>query len=233
MVPPLQYERIKHHIREGIQSGEWVAGARIPSENELAKEFSASRMTANRAINELTAEGLLERIQGKGTFVAANQSLRSVLRIQGIDQEVRSRGNQYSSRLLHLSSTASDRHLASLFGLPIGAKLFFSRIVHLEESIPIQLEERWVNPKVAPCYADQDFEKLTPHDYLMSVAPLTRGVHTIEACLPDSRISRALKMEKGLPCLLIYRQTWVNQTVASYAKLYHPGNRYQLRADWN
>ena len=233
MSPPLQYERIKIHIREGIRAGMWSVGAQIPSENELAKEFSSSRMTANRAIKELTAEGLLERIQGKGTFVAASPSLQSVLKIQGIDQEVRARGNDYSSRVLELGTTVSDRCLAHAFGIPMGVKLFSSRILHFEESIPIQLEERWVNPKLVPRYIEQDFRKCTPHDYLMSIAPLTRGVHTIEACLPELRVARSLKMEKGAPCLLIYRQTWVDQTVASYAKLYHPGSIYQLRADWN
>lgn len=233
MVPPLQYERIKNHIRAGIQAGTWVPGSRIPSENELAERFSMSRMTANRAIKELTSEGILERVQGKGTFVASANPLQSVLRIHGINHEVRSRGNEYSSRVLQLDEVVPPVPIASIFHFSASQYIFFSRIVHLSDGLPIQLEERWVNPKIAPRYLLQDFSETTPHDYLMSIAPLTRGEHTIEACIPEHRVAQVLRMGRDEPCLLLYRQTWVNETVASYARLYHPGARYQLRAEWN
>lgn len=233
MVPPLQYERIKNHIRAGIQSGMWTPGARIPSENELAQRFSMSRMTANRAIKELTSEGLLERVQGKGTFVASSNPLQSVLRIHGINHEVRSRGSEYSSRVLLLESSIPPAAIAALFGIQPSAAIYHSRIVHLSDGLPIQLEERWVNPKIAPLYLEQNYTETTPHDYLMSIAPLTRGEHTIEACLPEHRVAQVLKIRRDEPCLLLYRQTWVNENVASYARLYHPGARYQLRADWS
>jgi GntR family transcriptional regulator, histidine utilization repressor len=232
MIPPLQYERIKDHIRRGIAAGTWQAGSQIPSENELARTFSMSRMTANRAIKELEAEGLLERVQGKGTFVTSERSLQSVLRIQGIDAEIRARGNEHTLKLLNREAVRPARSITEAFGLPVGSRIFFSRVLHFENEIPMQLEERWVHPKVAPRYLLQEFAQRTPHDYLMSVAPLTRGVHTIEACLPEGRVARWLKMQDGEPCLLLYRQTWVDETVASLAKLYHPGTRYQLRADW-
>ena len=52
-----------------IRSGAWAPGARVPSENELVESFGISRMTANRALRELTADGFLARVPGVGTFV--------------------------------------------------------------------------------------------------------------------------------------------------------------------
>ena len=69
------YQQVKNHIIERIESGEWPPERRTPSENELVEALSVSRMTANRALRELTAEGYLVRVQGVGTFVAARKSV--------------------------------------------------------------------------------------------------------------------------------------------------------------
>lgn len=66
-----------------------------------------------------------------------------------------------------------------------GSPVFHSRVLHFENDLPIQLEERWVNPALAPEYARQDFTKITPNQYLMVAAPLQRVEYRIEAALPD------------------------------------------------
>lgn len=233
--PTLQYQRIKTFIVDGIDDGQWKVGARLPSENELASEFSLSRMTVNRALKELEADGVVERVQGKGTFVAPPRPLRSVLKIQGIDDEIRARGNEYRCRVLHLKSVAigkhprgATRHLVEALGIRPGASLFTSTVLHLENEQPIQLEQRWVKPAIWPDYLEQDFTLATPHQYLMAKSPFSRGQHTIEACLPTVKVRNWLQMSESEACLLIHRQTWVGSEPASYVKLYHPGSRFQL-----
>jgi GntR family histidine utilization transcriptional repressor len=224
----LQYERIKAFVLSGIEDSTWAPGARLPSENQLASQFSSSRMTANRAIKELEAEGVVERIQGKGTFVAPPRPLQSVLQIQGIDEEVRARGSEYSCRVIHLKATTATVGLGQKFQMSVGSKLFASSILHLENGAPVQLERRWVRPSIWHDFLEQDFSERTPHEYLMGRNPFTRGEHTIEARLPNSRDRRMLEMGPSDACLLIYRRTWVRRTVASYVQLLHPGNRFQL-----
>lgn len=226
----LQYERIKTFIVNGIDTGQWEIGARLPSENQLAEKFAISRMTVNRAIKELEAGGVVERVQGKGTFVAPPKPLLSVLQIQGIDDEIRERGNRYSCKLLRLKSVYANDELSHRMEVPKNSELWHSSIVHFENEVPVQLEQRWVRPSVAKHYLQQDFEARTPHEYLMSLAPFTRGEHIIEACIASARIRKPLQMSAGEPCLLIHRCTWVRRTLASYVKLFHPGNRFQLTA---
>ena len=62
------YARVKDHILGHIRSGAWMPGARVPSENELVESFGISRMTANRALRELTADGYLARVPGVHRF---------------------------------------------------------------------------------------------------------------------------------------------------------------------
>jgi GntR family transcriptional regulator, histidine utilization repressor len=106
--------------------------------------------------------------------------------------------------------------------------VFHSRVLHFENDLPIQLEERWVNPALAPEYARQDFTKITPNQYLMVAAPLQRVEYRIEAALPDENTGLALSMKAGEPCLMLHRRTWSRDAVASVANLWHPGDRYQF-----
>jgi GntR family histidine utilization transcriptional repressor len=59
------YLKVKRHILDNIGSGKWAVSARVPSENEIVKKFGVSRMTANRALKELSDEGVLVRIAGR------------------------------------------------------------------------------------------------------------------------------------------------------------------------
>lgn len=74
------YRQIKELILKGLESGEWLPGDAIPSESELAGRFSVSQGTVRKAIDEMAAENLLVRRQGKGTFVATHSDPRSFFR---------------------------------------------------------------------------------------------------------------------------------------------------------
>jgi GntR family histidine utilization transcriptional repressor len=225
----LQYQKIKTFILAGIDGGDWAEGAKIPSENELASKFSLSRMTVNRAIKELEADGVVNRVQGKGTFVSPPRPLSSVLKIQGIDDEIRARGNQYSCRVVGLRAVKANSELSYQLEIPAGAEIFHSSIVHCENEIPMQLERRWVKPSIWKRFLQQDFTKQTPHAYMMEQVPFSKGEHTIQAQIADARVRRTLKMDEDEACLTIHRRTWVRDSVASFVKLIHPGNRFQLK----
>ena len=79
-----KFAQIKQFIVDNIRSSAWLENQRVPSENELAEQFSVSRMTARRALSELTEACILTRIQGLGTFVASFKSQSSLLEIKNI-----------------------------------------------------------------------------------------------------------------------------------------------------
>jgi len=82
--PSALYEKVKRHVVERIQAGEWVSGARVPSENELVQSLGVSRMTVHRALRELSSQGLLARVQGVGTFVAPAHAKSELLEVRDI-----------------------------------------------------------------------------------------------------------------------------------------------------
>src|SRR5690606_38136241 len=96
--PVPHYRRIKEHIVRHIEAGEWRAGDQVPSESTLVKQLKVSRMTVNRALRELTHEGLLVRVQGTGTFVAERRPLFNLVELRNIAEEIASRGQRHWPR---------------------------------------------------------------------------------------------------------------------------------------
>ena len=97
------YLQVKEFIQQHISSVEWRPGDPVPSEATLMQQFGISRMTVNRALRELTAEGMVTRIQGSGTFVAELHRIASNLTIRDIQEEVVERGHVHGARVLLLS----------------------------------------------------------------------------------------------------------------------------------
>lgn len=223
------YERIKHLILAQIADGAWPAAQRIPSENELVRRIGASRMTVNRALRELADAGYLVRVQGVGTFVADRRAQGHPLAIRNIADEIVARGHLHSARVLTLESCAASSRLAGHFNLRAGHELFHSRVVHLENALPLQLEDRYVNPVVAPRYLEQDFTVTTPNAYLMQVAPLQSVEHIVQAARTDAATAQLLQMDATEPCLVLRRRTWSGGAVASAVTLSHPASRFELQ----
>jgi GntR family histidine utilization transcriptional repressor len=227
------YQRLKRHIVDGIANGIWLARDRIPSEGELTRSFGLSRMTVNRALRELAAEGVIVREQGRGSFVAPAKAEATMVAVRNIRLEIEARGALYEARQVHLGARWANEELAHSFEVAEGTRLFVSRLVHLADGVALQLEHRIVNPAIAPRYLEQDFAIITPHQYLMQVAPLERTEHSIEADLPDAETLHLLSMRRGTPVLILTRRTFSQGRVASIARLLHPADRYRFTGQFD
>ncbi len=222
------FQRIKDYLLAEIEAGRWKEGDVIPSEQALVKQFGVSRMTVNRAVRELTAEQVLTRRQGSGTYVAQQKYQATLVEIKSIADEIRARGHTHHSSLHLLERAKASELLAHGFGLAAGHPLFHSVIVHFENAVPIQVEDRWANPACAPDYMSQDFSTITPNEYLMAAAPLQGAQYSIEALNAPREIADMLAIEARQCCLVLKRKTISRDQVASIATMWHPGHRYQF-----
>ena len=226
--PAPRYAVIKHYVLDGISRGEFRPGDRIESESELMKRFAVSRMTANRSLRELQDEGVLVRLPGVGSFVADQSAKSHIIEIRNIAEEIRARGHQHSALVIKNVMESANRKTGPLLGVGIGAQIFHSIVVHHEAGVPIQLEERFVLGDAAPGYDQVDFTKITPNQFLMSVAPLERVDHIVRAVMPTKEVQDFLGVSETEPCLLLIRQTWSKSRLVSYARLTHPGSRFEF-----
>lgn len=222
------YEQVKAFVKTQINMGVWRPGDAVPSESALQQQFRVSRMTVNRAVKELAVEGLVSRVRGSGTVVAQLHRISSTLAVRDIHDEIQERGHVHSTQVLTVESLRADAALAQHLKLHTGAKIFHSILVHFEDGVPIQFEDRHVNPAAAPHFLGVDFAQTTPTHYLLMQAPLTEASYSIEASLPSATEAKCLAIKRSHPCLVMTRRTISGTHVASLARLVYPGMRYSF-----
>ena len=222
------YARVKEHLKSGLAAGRWRPGELMPSETELTAAFGVSRMTVNRALRELSGEGLIERVQGVGTFAAQLNRVSSTLTIRDLQEEIAARGHRHQAEVVVKRSEPASPALAASLGVAAASPVFHSLIVHHDDGLPLQSEDRYVNPAAAPDYLDADFTRTTPTRYLLEVAPLWEAQYTIEASRPTAQEAKLLGIGRDDPCLVIVRRTVSRGVPITIARLVHPGSRYQL-----
>jgi GntR family histidine utilization transcriptional repressor len=223
-----RYEQVKEFILRKARSREWKPGDRIPSENELVKVLGVSRMTINRALRELSAEGELVRRGGVGTFMAEPRVSSTLLMIARIGDEIRARGHRYHWSVITKQNETSTPEVARALELTTGANVYHLSCIHFENNTPVQWEDRFVNPACAPCFLDQSFAIQPPSEYLLAVIPAEEIEHTVDAVVAGEGAAM-LQIGRKEPCLLLTRRTWAAGAVVTFARLLYPASRYRLQ----
>jgi GntR family histidine utilization transcriptional repressor len=182
----------------------------------------------HRALRELGQSDVLTRVQGLGTYVSRSKAESTMVRIQNIAEDIRSRGQKFSSVVLKLETVVAPPDVAASLELGKGERVSHSLIVYNANGLPAQLEDRYVLPWFAPKYVKQDFTKQSTTDYLQGIASPTEAEHVIEAVNPDAVTRKLLKIAAGEPCLAVMRKTWVNGRVTSYTRFLYPGFRHRI-----
>jgi GntR family histidine utilization transcriptional repressor len=222
------YQQVKDAISQKIAIGEWQPGQMIPSENQLSESLGMSRMTINRPLRELTAEGLLRRVHGLGTFVAEPARRAHLIELVSIAQEIQQQGKEHKAAVLSQEIVNADLAMSERMQLVVGAKLFKVELVHYQDGVPIQLETRVVNPSLVPGFIDIDFTNMTTTDYLISQISPEELEHVVQAIMPDNFIAKQLDITMNEPCLKLRRRTWKNSQVVTSVDLIYPSSRYDL-----
>ena len=223
-----RYQQLKQQIIRQISSGELRPRDRVPSENQLVSSAGVSRMTANRALRELNDEGYVKRVAGKGTFVADFKATSHLLEVRNIADEIAARGHGHAATILKCCSQTAAAEVAAMLHLDAGAEVFYIALIHRENGSAVQFEDRYVAPDFAPDCLEQDFTQVTPSAYLSSISPLQEAEHIVRAEMPLPAVRAHLGMLDQEPCLVVVRRTWAHGHAVSYARLHHPGARYEL-----
>lgn len=226
------YARVKAYLKQGLSDGRWLPETLMPSESELVSQFGVSRMTVTRALRELQSEGLIHRVQGLGTYAAHLAPVSSTLTIRDLHEEITARGHRHHAEVHLAREEHCSAALAPRLGLSAGDPVFHTLIVHHENGVPLQSEDRFVNPACAPDYLKTDFTLTTPTHYLLAVAPLWEAQYAIEAGRATAQEARLLGIGRSDPCLVIVRRTVNHGTPITLVRLVHPGSRYRLEGQF-
>jgi GntR family histidine utilization transcriptional repressor len=222
------YQRIRDDIEARIMSGEWPPGHRIPFEHELMVEYGCSRMTVNKVLSTLAANGLITRRRRAGSVVAEPSTERAVLEIQDFALEAARAGTVYRFKILRRTVEPIDIAAAQRTGMSAGTEMLSITTLHLMDGVPGAYEQRLINLATVPEAGREDFAKDPPGTWLLRRVPWTDAEHIVRAISADGLLARHLHIKTGAACLVLERRTWQAGAFVTEARITYPGDRHHL-----
>ena len=163
------YDQLKQIIKDSILQGIYKQGERLPNEAELCEIYGVSRITVRRAIQELTEEGLLERKQGKGTFVMRTKLARELVSVDGFTDFNKQLRKSPSKRILVCEEIKASPEIAESLRIAINAPVL--RLVRLMfmDDYPFTLDETHYSLERFPDLASHFLENISTYDVLKNI----------------------------------------------------------------
>ncbi|MCT9812860.1 GntR family transcriptional regulator [Acidovorax sp. Be4] len=213
------YQQIKGLILQGLEAGEWRPGELIPSEMELAARFRVSQGTVRKAIDELAAENLVMRRQGKGTFVAthaAQQVQYRFLKLQPDVGDLREEGRA-QRQIIDCKRLRAPAEVARLLALRSGDAVMQVRRVLAFAGVPTILEEIWLPGQAFKGLTAEQMGSYQGPTYAMFELEygvrMVRADEKIRAVLPDAEQAELLAVSNSTPLLSVERVAYTYNDV--------------------
>lgn len=216
------FRTISEEISRRIRERRWKPGGLIPGEKALAVEFGVARGTINRALQELVRAGLIERKRRVGTRVVLNPVREARFSIPVIAEEIAALGATYRYRLLSRETRVANLQDAERLGIGVGDQVLHVRCLHFSDEQPYQLEDRLINPAIAPDVLRQGFADEGPNEWLVAAAPFSRAEFTFFAGLPSEEEALLLEVEPQAPVFIGDRRTWLLAQPVTAVRMTHP-----------
>ncbi|MFF2482817.1 GntR family transcriptional regulator [Paenibacillus sp. NPDC058071] len=225
------YIIVKEKLLALIKSGVYAVGDKLPTESELCQEHEVSRTTIRQALQQLEVEGHIQRVQGKGTFVAKPKIRESLTReIRTFMEQMRDLGLSSHSEVLELVVIPADEALAET--LHLEAKDPVVKLVRLRfaDSEPLQYVTSYLPWRIAPGLANDDCSgslfDLLRTKYEVNIH---RTVESIEPVLIEATISDRLETAPGSPAFSLESLTFNEKDQPiEYSKGIVRGDRFKF-----
>ncbi len=226
----VSFRDVKAEILQRITGRIWPPGDLVPGEVDLAQEFGVARATVNRAMRELTEEGLLERRRKAGTRVRPSPLRAARFEIPLVRAEIEATGAAYGYRLLSRAEGPAPDWLAARLELPATAPVLHLTCLHLAGGRPYQHEDRWINLAALPAARAADFGAEGPNEWLIRAVPFSEVEISFLATAAAGPVAAALAMAPGAPVFTAERTTWWQGAAITHVRLsFGPDHRMTTR----
>lgn len=231
-----RHEQISDWIRQNVEDGSWDVDHQLPSESQLGKRFSVSRITIRRALQTVENEGLIYRRQGLGSFVRGKTVEQGLVRLTDFVEDMRLAGILASSRVIATEHESADAETATALSVEAGTPVVRLDRLRLGDGEPIAFDQTWLTDRYWQYLADSDLTTRTIYHILEDDhnIPIRRGRFRISAIDAPAEIALQLHVPKGNAVLLIERSSFSESDVpVYYQRRFYRSDRvaYQLELE--
>jgi GntR family transcriptional regulator len=227
------YSRFEELVRERIESGEWLPGTAIPSERDLCAEFRLSRATARKALDRLVADGYLERIPRRGTYVSQPKTVFEALTLRGFSAQALESGASPASRLLRFERVLPAPKIAERLEIPSSQLVYLIERLRTVNDVPVALHQSSLPIDLAPSLREADLVTTSLYELLArSGISVGRAQETLESSLATEYESVLLGVPTGAPMLLLNIRLFTSDgRPLELVKVSFRGDRITLRQE--
>ncbi|MCA5891967.1 GntR family transcriptional regulator [Isoptericola sp. NEAU-Y5] len=221
-----KYLAVRAYLSE-LVANELSVGDAVPSERSLTERFGVSRMTVRQAVDALVTEGILERAQGRGTFVAPPRA-DFEMRLTTFGEEARRRGLTPGADILETAVVPAPRTVAEALDRDVATPMHFVLRLRTADGTPMSLEETWVPVDLAPdLLSDGVPESIYGALRARGLDP-TWGEETITAADATPQERETLQMQGSHAVMRTSRRTFGGDAPLMYSRASYRGDRYSV-----
>lgn len=222
------YHQLKQIVLADLRERALAPGDRLPGDHELCSTYAVSRTVVRQALAELETEGVIERVKGRGTFVAPQKTSEHLVQsLTGLYEDVAARGAHLRSEVRRLERVPADEPIASLLELEPGAPLIVLERLRFVDDEPWVLTTTYLPYEVAPGLLSDDLTDQSLYAVLeerYGVA-LTHGTRGVEAAVASDDLAEALAIAPGAPVLVLRSTSYAGGRPVEVFVAYHRGDR--------
>lgn len=197
------YLQVKNKVKKDIRTGILKPGDKLPSETQMQKEYSMSRVTIRNAMAELETEGYIIKVQGKGSFVAQSDMLRLPIGVTSFSEDARIQGVEISSKVL--KACVEDRPSEidrEFFKIPGEGEIMVVKRLRSVNGVPMVIEENHLSVDYRGLVSEDLSKSL--YEILQTkykVVPSNKGRRSVRITFATPEIADYLELSPGTPVI--------------------------------
>jgi GntR family transcriptional regulator len=223
--PVLKHVQVREYVRGLIEGAE--PGSPAPSERELVQRFGVARMTVRQALDALVTEGLLERVPGRGTFVA-RAKIDVQVRLSSYTEEMARRGMTASSQTLLARMEAAGPGVARALEISEGDKVVHWQRIRFADGAPMCVENAYMADSIIPEFLENPLPESLYAEFKRRDLLPTWGEDSVDADLARPDEAELLGIEPGSPVLRIARRAFAGNIAVEVSRSTYRADRYTL-----
>jgi len=226
------YDLVYEEIAGRVVAGSLAPGSRLPPERVLCLELGVSRTTVRKAIAALREDGVVEAVQGRGTFVTTPRLVEPPNTLLSFTQLARERGTTAGARLLGAGVRPSTLDEAERFRIAPGEPVYELERLRTMDSLPIALDHSIVVLAAAPDLPRADWERASLYDLLAEAGSTpARADYEVEARGADRRSAKELRVALGAPVLVADTRSYDRAgRLIEIGRIVYRGDRYRFHS---